>query len=90
MPDEINQLILAELRALRSDFQSFRNDAGERLAILETDNHAVMGNGQPGRITCLERSVDDLKQWRWRIAGISTAIGAALSVAIELILARFK
>jgi len=48
MPDSTQELILDELRALRSDFNTYARDTGERVSSLETDMHDLKGNGQPG------------------------------------------
>ncbi len=69
MPDSTQDLILGELRALRTDFNVFARDTGERVSCLETDMHCLMGNGQPGRVSVLERSVEKLAQARWYLVG---------------------
>jgi hypothetical protein len=69
MPDSSQDLILDELRALRSDFNTFARDTGERVSVLETDVHGLVGNGRPGRVDRLESAVQRLKQWRWWLVG---------------------
>jgi hypothetical protein len=71
MADSTQELILGELRALRSDFTSYARETAERVSALETDVHALIGNGQPGRVALLERSVERLVQFRWWAAGLA-------------------
>jgi hypothetical protein len=47
------ELILSEVRGLRSEV----TEALQRISALEADNRALMGNGQPGRFTLLERDI---------------------------------
>jgi hypothetical protein len=90
MPDT-NEIILTELRELRSDYNTHARETGERLSRLENQMYSVLGNGQPGRIALLERAVEGLKQWRWKMAGVAIA-GSAVCVAfgwlMEWVLAR--
>jgi hypothetical protein len=69
-------LIMEEIKGLRDDTKA----NGERLARLVTQMYGLMGNGQPGRISLLEESVDSLKQWRWWIIGAAAGSGAVISV----------
>ena len=65
MHDAVNDLILAEMQLLRADFNTFARVTGERVSSLETDMHDLKGNGQPGRVGLLERSVTKLSQRMW-------------------------
>ena len=80
MPDTTQELILDELRALRGDFNTFARDAGERVSALETEMHGLVGNGQPGRVALLERSVDKLVQFRWWTVGVAAGASGVISV----------
>jgi hypothetical protein len=80
MPDSTQDIILGELRALRGDFNSFARDTGERVSVLETDVHSLMGNGRPGRVDRLESAVQRLKQWRWWLVGAAAGGGGVISV----------
>lgn len=75
-----SDLILAELRDLRRDFNENARATGERLASLETSMYALVGNGQPGRITLIERAVEKLQQWRWKLVGIATGVSGIVSM----------
>jgi len=77
-PDTLN-LILSEVRELRADYNTNARETGERLASLETSMYSLVGNGQPGRITLIERTVDDLRRWRWRMVGIATGVATMIS-----------
>jgi hypothetical protein len=80
MPDSTQELILDELRALRGDFNTFAREVGERVSALETDMHGLVGNGQPGRVALLERSVDKLVQFRWWTVGVAAGGSGVISV----------
>jgi hypothetical protein len=86
MPDTTQDLILDELRALRSDFNTYARDTGERVSSLETDMHDLKGNGQPGRVALLEAAVDALKQWRWWLIGAAAGGGGVISVLAWVVL----
>ncbi|SDE83508.1 hypothetical protein [Terriglobus roseus] len=47
---------------------------------LETEVYSILGNGKPGRLGEAESAIDSLKQWRWRMAGITTAISSFVSI----------
>ena len=77
-------LILEELRELRNDTK----ENGERLARLETQMYSLVGNGQPGRIGLLDRSVEKLQQSRWCVVGVSAGSGGvigALAWVVEVV-----
>lgn len=82
---QIQTLILGELRELRSSFNQHAKDTGERLATLESQNEAILGNGQPGRLTLLEQSVVELQHWKWRIVGIGLGVSTVISTLITAI-----
>jgi hypothetical protein len=76
----ISRNILDELRALRGDFNTFAREHGERVSVLETDVHSLVGNGRPGRVDRLESAVQRLKQWQWRLVGIFAGVSGVASV----------
>jgi hypothetical protein len=80
MPNSTQDIILDELRALRGDFNAFARDTGERVSVLETDVHSLVGNGRPGRVDRLESAVQRLKQWRWWMVGAAAGSGGVISV----------
>jgi hypothetical protein len=79
VPDSNNALILEELRALRTDVNTFARQIGERVATLESKMYTLVDNGQPGRITLLERDLRELAQWRWKMLGITTGVSGIIS-----------
>lgn len=79
MPDDTLHLILAEVRELRSDYNTHARETGERLASLELGMYDLRGNGQPGRITVLEDRIDDLRKWKWRMVGITSGVATVMS-----------
>lgn len=85
--DNLATVILSELRALRDDLASLRGDLNNhtnqttaRLTKLDTQMYSLVGNGKPGRVGVAEEAIDSLKQWRWRMAGITTGISTATTV----------
>jgi hypothetical protein len=75
----IENTILREVLALRAEISSFAASIRERVAILETDNHDVMGNGQPGRMAKAEGKIETLQAWRWKLLGASAAASGLFS-----------
>lgn len=47
---ETIDIVLEELRRLRSEFTSYVRETGERLSALEQQTYSLVGNGQPGRV----------------------------------------
>lgn len=80
----IEHVILEELRGLRSQVNDITLEHAQRLSSLEADNHAVMGNGNPGRLAAIESDVSKLKGWRWYVMGVclggSTVISSVFAV----------
>ena len=75
-----SELILAELRELRADYNTHARETGERLAALEVGMYDLRENGQPGRITLLERAVEALQAGWWRAVGIATGVSGPVSI----------
>ena len=82
---ETSDIILEELRALRSDYNTHARETGERLAKLEEQMHDLCGNGQPGRISKLESAVQRLQAWRWYLVGAGAAVSTIVAGAAWLI-----
>lgn len=57
------------------DFQSHVIDS---LARLETHMTSLIGNGQPGRVTKLEKAVAGLVRWKWIITGVILSASALI------------
>lgn len=75
-----SDLILIELRDLRTDFNENARVTGQRLASVETSMTALVGNGQPGRITNIETDVDTLKGWKQGLVGLWALVAAIGSI----------
>jgi hypothetical protein len=78
-------LILSEVQSLRADYNTNARETGERLASLETSMYSLVGNGQPGRITLLERAVQKLQQWRWWVVGAAAGVSGVVSVVAWIV-----
>jgi len=78
MPTTLD-LILEEVRSLRTDYNAHARDTGERLSALEMGMHDLRGNGQPGRITLLEDAVEKLQQWRWWLIGAAAGVSGMVT-----------
>ena len=77
---DTNELILEELRSFRSDINDWRQETTERLTKLETQVYPLIDNGQPGRVTLVERAVQKLREWRiWQI-GVAAGVSGVVSV----------
>jgi chitodextrinase len=83
--DATQELILGELRALRSDFNIYARQTGERISALETDMHDLKGNGQPGRVGLLERAVTKLSQRMWWAIGAAAGASGVISVLVWVV-----
>ena len=88
--DPVQELILTELRGfrgemngLKDDFNRFARDVEGRTSSLETDNHSLMGNGNPGRVRILEVAVGKLKNWRWYVVGMAVGGSAVITLIIR-------
>jgi len=80
----VQDSILIELRELRTDFNTHARSVGERLATLEGDLHAVIGNRQPGRLSVVESKLSDLQHWRWKMVGICTGLSSGAALLFHL------
>lgn len=101
MDTQIEQLILSEIQGLRSELQDFRaethtwqQEAGERVAALETSMKAVVGNGQPGRLQLVEKAaaangqaIAALERWKYKTIGMAMGVSGVVT-AIAWVVAR--
>jgi len=83
---QIESVILSEIQAIGSKLQDFQartyawqQEAGERFAALETSMKAVVGNGQPGRLTRVEQAVAVLQRWQYRMIGAAAGGGLVVT-----------
>jgi len=83
---DISELVLVELRELRTDHNTHAREVGERLAALELGMRDLRGNGQPGRITLLEAAIDDLRRWRWWLLGAGAGVSCVVSIVGWIVL----
>jgi hypothetical protein len=86
-------LILDELRALRTGLDELRGDLrnhGERTATSKAQIYPLIGNGSPGRVTRLESAVEQLAQWRWWVIGAAAGGSGPVSVIAWIVMAARK
>jgi hypothetical protein len=76
----MNDQILTEIRELRKDFNKYALDMESRTTTLETEMHSLMGNGNPGRITLLERAVDKLNGFKWWLFGAAAGCSGLMGL----------
>jgi hypothetical protein len=76
----MNDQILTEIRELKNDFNKYALDMESRTTALETEMHSLMGNGQPGRITTIEKAVEKLNGWKWWLVGVAAGCSSLMGV----------
>jgi hypothetical protein len=86
--DDTSQLILTELREMRSDMSNWRTESESRLSVLESQvKSGIVGNGQPSRLAVVESEVADLKQnWKYTLGA---GFGGGTVVAVVAWLLEF-
>jgi hypothetical protein len=72
--NEIQQVILQELRSFRSDVSTKLDDHVQRLTAVETKLEPLLGNGQPGLITKMQDDIGELKKFRYYFVGALMAL----------------
>jgi hypothetical protein len=90
MTTNLNQIILEEVRGLRTRFDVHSADTGERLATLEAHVSSLVGDLQPGRMTILEASVKELSKWRWKMVGYCLGISGTVSTTAVILFHYLK
>jgi hypothetical protein len=90
MSEQIQSIILDELRALRTRFDVYSDDMGQRTTRLETHMESLVGDKQPGRLTRLEDKVAAIQQWRHYTTGIYIGVSGIVSAATAFIYHLWK
>lgn len=90
MNDPLSEIILEEVRALRTRFDVHSSDTGERLSVLETHMEGLVGNHQPGRLTILENKVAAIQQWRHYTTGIYIGVSGLISATVAFLYHMWK
>jgi hypothetical protein len=92
MQDSFSQLILNEIREIKTDVRALNESVNEttralaeRMATAESQLHSLLGNGQPGRLAKVEADVSALKKWRWQVTGMCTAVGAIAGFLLKVV-----
>lgn len=78
------QMILDEVRSLRLSFDEFSSDARERITRLETHDHDISGNGQPGRMKSAESRLVKLESRYWYATGMAAGFIGLVDLVIRL------
>lgn len=95
---EDTNILLQELRNLRTEVQEFRDEViewrqaiGERTARNEeVIKRAIVGNGQPSDLKQLGDRITVLERGHWRFAGILGACSAFFSVVVAVAIEFIK
>lgn len=79
--DDVNQLILTELREFRAAVTDWQQEIGERVSALEVQvKSGITGNGQPSRLAVVERNYNSLSlsftRHRYWLLGAAAAVSA--------------
>jgi hypothetical protein len=90
MSEQIQSIILDELRSLRTRFDVYSSEMGDRTARLETHMDTLVGNRQPGRLKILEDKVSAIQQWRHYTTGIYIGVSGIVSAATAFIYHLWK
>lgn len=72
--NEIQQVILQELRSFRSDVSEKLDDHAQRLTAVETKLEPILGNGRPGVISQMQEDIGDLKKSKYYFIGALAAL----------------
>lgn len=88
--ENLNEVILTEVRDLRAELNAGLKSNGERLSALETHMRGLVGNGQPGRIQNLETAIAEIKRYKYYLAGIATAVATFASAAFSVALSCLR
>ena len=82
--DEI-RAVRDEVREFRKDVQEWRQETGERIATIESQiKPAILGNGQPSRLSQIDDRVTALERSYWKMVGMASASGALVALAIDV------
>jgi hypothetical protein len=72
--------LLEEFRAFRTELESWKQDAGERVATLEAKVTDLHGNGQPGRMTKAEKKLSLHDKIIWTASGVLLTVQTWLGI----------
>jgi hypothetical protein len=85
MDNELLEMILAELRDLRSSVDASRLETERRVSVLETNVRPLIDNGQPGKFTKLENRMTSLEHWHIRITSYASAVSGVVSAGMHFL-----
>lgn len=83
------EMILAEVRELRTSVNRWQLASEKRLTKLETHMKTLLGNGQPGEISQMKRAIARLQSWRWRQIGVAAGAGGVISTLAWVLMFLF-
>lgn len=86
------QPILSHLDRLDKKLDEYNNNRSTQhlevmtaVAELRTNMHALIGNGQPGRVGILERKMTDMLAFKNKTLGWSMAVASLVSIVLEAV-----
>jgi hypothetical protein len=83
--DEI-RAVRSELQDFRRDVQSWQQDTGERVQALESvTKPAIVGNGQPSKMSILDARITILERGKYWLAGVCSCSGLVGGILFELV-----
>jgi hypothetical protein len=64
------------------------SDLASRVSVVESTveslDHRLYGNGQPGDIKLIHDKLDDLRQWHWKMIGALTLLSVVTPFLVEV------
>lgn len=88
MDPSTSDIILEEVRELRTVVVDAKQEIGERLATVETHLYGLVGNGQPGKISDIEDDIKELQRFKYWLLGSAATVSASAHVAWHWITGR--
>lgn len=78
------------LVGLLSELQKDVKQMSDRVSRNDETLKTLIGNGQPGRITILEKNIEELNKFKWKLAGVGAVLIAMMEVMHVLLEGGFK
>lgn len=82
--EDIQSLILDEIKDLRNDIKTFQINTESRISQCEVQLETILGNGQPGRLTKVENSLEKIHRFKYWFMGVASVIGGLVSLFFQI------